>query len=104
MFEEMCVCVGSTTNCAVCDSHTLFDNPSLSLSLSLLDICGVSVALGSVHVASLPPPAHWLELLSHHTRHGQLQSGLGECCDLAHSAARKTVPYNSVPVTQRLQN
>lgn len=75
--------MGSIANCAVCDSHPLFD------ALSVLDICGDSVALGAVHAASLPPPAHWLELLPHHTRHGQLQSGLGECCDAAHSAAQK---------------
>lgn len=99
----ICVCVGSIANCAVCDSHTLFD--TLSLSLSLLDICGDSVALGAVHVASLPPSAHWLELLPHHTRHGQLQSGLGECCDVAHSAVQKMLPNKSesMLVTHRIK-
>lgn len=80
----MCVCVGSIANCAVWNPHTLFN----TISLSLLDICVDSLVLGAVHVAPLPPPAHWLELLPHHTRHGQLQSGLGECCDVAHSAAQ----------------
>lgn len=76
-----------------------------SLFLSLLDICDDSVALGAVHVASLPPSAHWLELLPHHTRHGQLQSGLGECCDVAHSAVQKMLPNKSesMLVTHRIK-
>lgn len=78
--------------------------PCLIQSLSFLDICVDSMALGAVHVASLPPSAHWLELLPHHTRHGQLHSGLGECCDVAHSAAPKMVPNKSesMLVTHRI--
>ncbi len=38
----ICVCVGSIANCAVCDSHTLFDTLSLSVSIRY---CGDSVAL-----------------------------------------------------------
>lgn len=96
----MCVCVWAALPTVL--SGILI--PCLIPSLSLLDICVDSLALGAVHVAPLPPPAHWLELLPHYTRHGQLQSGLGECCDVTHSAAQKMVPNKSesVLVTHRI--
>lgn len=37
----VCVCVGSIANCAVCDSHTLFDTISLFLCLSQIFVLTV---------------------------------------------------------------
>lgn len=42
------------------------------------DLPGDSVALGSLHAATLPASAHRLELLSAVDRKGQLQPGPGE--------------------------